>query len=576
MANAGKSVTALERAWKRLDSRYGSPEKVEVALKTKLNNVPKMSVKDRGKMYKFSDILSEIRAVKETPEYAGVLSFYDTSMGINPTVAKFHNKWRDHAAMYKRIHSVLFPPFTYFCDCVHDMAGVFNDLSFDFDMNTSTYSHGATLRTTRVSISKTTVGSMNGTEDDRVLCIIHKTNHTLDECRVFHHKPFEERKTLLKPNGICFRCCAAKHLRRNCHVKIQFHTFHSHACVQGITCAEDLAAIPSSVDSWRGASDGSVFQSRAKIVFVTMSHKDSANQEIQTYAIIDDQSNASLISSDLLDFFQIKVEAEPYFLNSCACKVMTSGRRADGFMVTSLCGKERLSLPSFTKCDMIPSNRNEIPKPEVAVRYPHLKSIASKLSELDSKAKISLLIGRDLTPVHYVLDQKIGQAGQQYTQRLKLGWVIIGETCLDGQHLPRDVNSMKTHTQFNGRPTALDPCDSYLHVDPVFRTTKDDNKPSLSIEDQRFLELMDREMTRDQNRNRVAPLPFKPSRQPLPNNRHQAMDRARNFDIPLRKDPVNRRHALEFMQALLENGHTERAPEPELNQEDWYLPIFGV
>lgn len=105
-------------------------------------------------------------------------------------------------------------------------------------------------------------------------------------------------------------------------------------------------------------------------MFVTMSHKDSANQEIQTYAIIDDQSNASLISSDLLDFFQIKVEAEPYFLNSCACKVMTSGRRADGFMVTSLCGKERLGLPSFTKCDMIPRNRNEIPKPEVAVKIP--------------------------------------------------------------------------------------------------------------------------------------------------------------------------------------------------------------
>lgn len=135
--------------------------------------------------------------------------------------------------MYKRIHSVLFPPFTYFCDCVHVMAEVLNDLSFDFDMNTSTYSHGPTLRTTRVSISKTTVGSMNGREDDRVLCIIHKTNHTLDECRVFLHKPFEERKTLLKPNGICFRCCAAKHLQRNCHVKIQFsecnETTHSTA-----------------------------------------------------------------------------------------------------------------------------------------------------------------------------------------------------------------------------------------------------------------------------------------------------------------------------------------------------------
>lgn len=30
------------------------------------------------------------------------------------------------------------------------------------------------------------------------------------------------------------------------------------------------------------------------------------------------------------------------------------------------------------------------------------------------------------------------------------------------------------------------------------------------------------------------------------------------------------------MQALLENGHAERAPEPELNREYWYLPIFGV
>lgn len=154
--------------------------------------------------------------------------------------------------------------------------------------------------------------------------------------------------------------------------------------------------------------------------------------------------------------------------------------------------------------------------------------------------------------------------------------MIIGETCLDGQHLPHDLNSMKTHTQFNGRPTALDPCDSYLHVDSVFRTTKDDNKPSLSIEDQHFLDLMDREMTRDKNHNWVAPLPFKHSRPPLPNNRHQAMDRARNFDISLRKDPVKHRHALEFMQALLKNGHAEIAPEPELNREYWYLPIFGV
>ena len=184
--------------------------------------------------------------------------------------------------------------------------------------------------------------------------------------------------------------------------------------------------------------------------------------------------------------------------------------------------------------------------------------------------KISLLIGRDLIPAHYVLDQKIGQPGQPYAQRLKLGWVVIGETCLDGQHVPRDVNSMKTHAYFNGRPTTLDPCDNYIHVDhtsedSLFRTSRNDNKPSLSIEDKRFLDLMDREMERDENHNWIAPLPFKPSRPSLPNNRRQAVDRAKKFYSSLRKDPVKQQHAFEFMQALLENGHAEKAPEPKSN-----------
>lgn len=59
---------------------------------------------------------------------------------------------------------------------------------------------------------------------------------------------------------------------------------------------------------------GGPVKSYAKIVLVTLSQKDSANLEVKTYAIIDDQRNAFLIGSDaieLLDFFEIKVEVEP-------------------------------------------------------------------------------------------------------------------------------------------------------------------------------------------------------------------------------------------------------------------------
>ncbi|CAC5390365.1 unnamed protein product [Mytilus coruscus] len=65
VANAGYPSIALERAWNRLDSRYGSPEKVESALKMKLSVVPKITYKDKNKLYELSDVLAEIRTVKE-------------------------------------------------------------------------------------------------------------------------------------------------------------------------------------------------------------------------------------------------------------------------------------------------------------------------------------------------------------------------------------------------------------------------------------------------------------------------------------------------------------------------------
>lgn len=100
--------------------------------------------------------------------------------------------------MYNCIYSVLFLFFIYFCDFVYDMVEVFNDLSFDFDININIYSYGLLVRNIRVLVVKIMVGFMNGIEDDCVLCIIYKINYILDECCVFCYKLFEECKIFLK------------------------------------------------------------------------------------------------------------------------------------------------------------------------------------------------------------------------------------------------------------------------------------------------------------------------------------------------------------------------------------------
>lgn len=48
---------------------------------------------------------------------------------------------------------------------------------------------------------------------------------------------------------------------------------------------------------------------------------------------------------------------------------------------------------------------------------------------LNPDAKILLLIGRDLAEAHHVKDQR-------FTQRLNLGWVVVGEVCLEKFHKP--------------------------------------------------------------------------------------------------------------------------------------------
>lgn len=87
---------------------------------------------------------------------------------------------------------------------------------------------------------------------------------------------------------------------------------------------------------------------------------------------------------------------------------------------------------------------------------------------------------------------------------------------------------------------------------------------------------MSKEMRRDKDNNWVGPLPFKNPRTRLPNNRSQALHRAKIFDLSLQKDPIKCQHTVALMQGLLDDGHAELAPELESGTECWYLPLFGV
>ena len=115
------------------------------------------------------------------------------------------------------------------------------------------------------------------------------------------------------------------------------------------------------------------------------------------------------------------------------------------------------------------------------------------------------------------------------------------------------------------------------HYDSVFIKGPDDNKISMSFDDNAFLEIMEKEFRLDDRRNWVSPLPFRSPRKRLPNNFSLALKRAKIFDISLSKNELKKQHSIEFMKKIIDNDHAERAPVlDDPNDERWYLPLLGV
>lgn len=85
---------------------------------------------------------------------------------------------------------------------------------------------------------------------------------------------------------------------------------------------------------------------------------------MKLYAVMDEQSNRSLVRSQFFDMFNDQSPSAPYTLRTCARVKQSAGRRASGYEVESLDGAIRISLPSLIECNDIPNNREEIPIPK--------------------------------------------------------------------------------------------------------------------------------------------------------------------------------------------------------------------
>ncbi|XP_071950844.1 uncharacterized protein [Antedon mediterranea] len=203
---------------------------------------------------------------------------------------------------------------------------------------------------------------------------------------------------------------------------------------------------------------------------------------------------------------------------------------------------------------------------------------------------------KDAPQFHKVREVINGEDQEPWAHRVDLGWVVIGEVCLNGAHLRQDLTNQKEaistyYTQLtNGRNSAnFRPCENAVEIcqilnhekqfgADIFTQTAGDEELGRSTEDLEFSNLMSQEMVKDAAGNWVAPLPFKTGRQKLPNNKCQATQRMKTLVSSLNKNPKKKAHYFDFMGKILDKRLACRVENKFLKEEDeaWYLPHFGV
>ena len=121
---------------------------------------------------------------------------------------------------------------------------------------------------------------------------------------------------------------------------------------------------------------GGVSCSKTLLVDVCSEHNPCLAKRV--YAIVDEQSNSSLVTSELADDLGATGPLEKYFLSTCSGeREEKCGRRVTGMTVKSPSGVE-FALPTLTECDAIPQDKREIPTPGMARRFPHLTAITGR------------------------------------------------------------------------------------------------------------------------------------------------------------------------------------------------------
>ena len=575
----------LKEALLCLKTRYGDVYKVARAHVDDLLKGAPVSGRDPQQLRVYSD---RVKGCFVTLKSLNMLDEVESRSTMIRLIGKLPDfiqaRWRKEVYQYKSRHGK-YPKSEDFMSFLEKIAGEANDPYFGDTLHELEQRTPSTPKF-RGGRSNTLQTSTFRSEDVKPACLFCKGDHRLWRCSEFNSTDAREKRRFLFDRRLCYSCLNPGHRAQRCEKKQTCSVCKEQhpTCLHGVF-AEPGDQIVTKEGPQQGvpeverkpeaevetAANKATFlksDSTSFTVPVLVSSATDPQKEVLTYALLDSQSDSSFVLESLAD--QLEVPRRPVHLKlstmSSNSSVSVQCSSVENLLVRGLDRVQHVRVDAAYTREFIPVDRSSIPTSSTAEKWPHLEHIATKMKDL-LDCEVGLLMGYDCPSALTPVDVVAGSEGEPFAVETCLGWSVVGPSnpCVER---PSNVFVHRS----SARELAVD-IRAIKALEKDFNELPSDNY--FSQDDMKFLKVMKDGICIRPDGHLQIPLPFASENPPrLPNNRKLAEIRMGCLQRKLLRDSALLKQYTDFMEAMLERGHAERAPE--YAETAWYIPHHAV
>ena len=420
---------------------------VAEAYKSSLRKWPQISDGNSSGLQEFSDFLVRCEEAMKTMKSMGDLDSTQTLLQISAKLPSYSGvKWcrQAHEAQTKTKKIITFSDFVKF---VKEEAELANDPIFSPDALKKERNKTVTVNQPRfgrkirpkskgvdgasgksLATGGLPIESKIASEKSYQPCPLCEGQHSLVKCSSFLKKSVDQRSDVIREKGLCYGCFKRGHMSAGCRDRFTCEECgrRHHTLLHGVkpkssnpqpdtkakssvlqpkkkepqkeASSESKPAPESSNSNAISAAHSSVpgnasLITNCRIVLVDLFHKANPEKQIKVYALLDDASDTTFVTTQVQEKLGIEGVQTSLNLSTMLGREVLEVERIDGLIVQRLDGRVQVELPKAYARESVPSRRDQIPTPEVADQWPHLQKIRDKIPPYEKDAEIGLLIG---------------------------------------------------------------------------------------------------------------------------------------------------------------------------------------